>query len=274
MDQIMNILETWSESGVLGTIGVAILIVAVTLISMVLVVKALRKLFTREGSVLPSSTIFVSLSRVLILVIGASVLCKVCFDVDLYAVFAALGIGGLALSLGMQDTISNLIAGVLISLLGNVLPGDFVEINNRRGFVHDVSLRYTTITTLTGETVVIPNSVINSNALVKIPDPTTVKVPFFVINLERNLDDVAFEITEQIKARVGGIDKEAGAPSVLYTSITEFAFGGTLTFYIKDPDDYLAARDVAVRVISASVGKQTKTQSGEYIDSSAAFEIE
>lgn len=52
---------------------------------------------------------------------------------------AALGIGGIAISLGFKDTISNLISGVQVSALKIMVPGDHVMIGTHTGIVIDTT---------------------------------------------------------------------------------------------------------------------------------------
>ena len=61
------------------------------------------------------------------------------------AVVAALGVGGIALSLGLQDTLSNLIGGVLITFMRIVTPGDNIQVGAHKGVVQDINWRQTRI---------------------------------------------------------------------------------------------------------------------------------
>ena len=79
-----------------------------------------------------------------------------CFGINPNALVTALGVGGVALSLGLQDTLSNLIGGIQMTLMGVVRPGDNIEIGSETGVVTDVGLRHTTIITKLGETVIDP----------------------------------------------------------------------------------------------------------------------
>lgn len=92
-----------------------------------------------------------------------------CFNVNVQAAITALGVGGIAISLGFQSTLSNLIGGVQIVLAGIVEPGERIRISTYEGVVRDVTWRHTEIETADGEFVVVPNSVINTEALVKLP---------------------------------------------------------------------------------------------------------
>jgi small conductance mechanosensitive channel len=74
------------------------------------------------------------------------------------SVVAMLGAATLAIGLALQDSLGNLAAGVMIILLRPYRVGDFVETNDEAGFVSDIQIFYTTLTTLDNKTVFIPNN--------------------------------------------------------------------------------------------------------------------
>ena len=76
--------------------------------------------------------------------------------------------GGIAVSLGFQSTLSNLISGLQIAISKLIVPGDRIKISGHEGTVTDMSWWNTTIETDQGNKVIVPNSVINTSALVKI----------------------------------------------------------------------------------------------------------
>ena len=79
---------------------------------------------TRDSVPIPSMSIYVNLGRIAVWAIGLTILCSTCFGFDVTGFVAALGIGGIAISLGFKDTISNLISGVQVSSLKIMVPGD------------------------------------------------------------------------------------------------------------------------------------------------------
>ena len=85
--------------------------------------RTLRKLLERDSNPLPSSSILVNIARGVIWALGASVLLDACFGINANALVAALGVGGIAVSLGFQDTLSNLIGGLQVIFMGIVKPG-------------------------------------------------------------------------------------------------------------------------------------------------------
>jgi MscS family membrane protein len=122
----------------------------------------------------PLIVLSVRVGRILIAVIGLTILLSH-FGVDVTAFIAALGIGGLALSLGAKDTIADAIAGLIILIDRPFRIGDRIEIEEvgTWGDVTDIGLRTTRIRTRDNRMVIVPNSVIGANQVINYsyPDP-------------------------------------------------------------------------------------------------------
>ena len=149
-------------------IWAAILVCATAAASKV-VKRALHAMLDHPENPLPASSLIINIGRGVVWVIGGSIILQSCFGINPNALITALGVGGVALSLGLQDTLSNLIGGIQMTLMGVVRPGDNIEIGSETGVVTDVGLRHTTIITKLGETVIVPNSVISKTSLVQLP---------------------------------------------------------------------------------------------------------
>lgn len=99
------------------------------------------------------------LVQVLILIVGVMWLLKMVFDVSLTPVLTTLGVGGLAVALALQDTLSNLFAGFYVSVSGLVRIGDYIRLNSgEEGYIADINWRCTTMRTRLNNLVVIPNN--------------------------------------------------------------------------------------------------------------------
>jgi|TARA_R100000501_G_scaffold18498_1_gene39535 MscS family membrane protein len=77
--------------------------------------------------------------------------------VDVTTGIAALGIGGLALALGAQKTIENLVGSLTVIIDQPIRVGDFCEIGGTKGVVIDIGMRSTRIRTNERTMVTIPN---------------------------------------------------------------------------------------------------------------------
>ncbi len=107
------------------------------------------------------------LIKVLIIVFAAVAVFSV-WGVNVSGILTGLGIGGLAISLAAQDTLSNLIGGVTIMADHPFEIGDFVRIGTNEGTIEEIGFRSTKMRTLDGFLVVIPNSLVVNDSLVNI----------------------------------------------------------------------------------------------------------
>ncbi|MGH9664296.1 MAG: mechanosensitive ion channel family protein, partial [Bryobacteraceae bacterium] len=71
----------------------------------------------------------------------------------------AVGVGGIAVALGLQNTLTNLFAGFYVSLAGQFHQGDYVRLSSgEEGYVADIQWRVTSLRTLQNNMILIPNS--------------------------------------------------------------------------------------------------------------------
>jgi small-conductance mechanosensitive channel len=71
----------------------------------------------------------------------------------------ALGVGGLAVALALQEPLANFFAGLFITLAGQIRVGDYVKLDTgQEGYVTDFSWRSTRLRMLPNNLVVVPNS--------------------------------------------------------------------------------------------------------------------
>lgn len=79
--------------------------------------------------------------------------------VSITPMLTALGVGGLAVALALQDTLSNLFAGVHIIVENPVRVGDYIKLDSgEEGFVADIGWRTTRIRKLANNIIIVPNS--------------------------------------------------------------------------------------------------------------------
>lgn len=79
------------------------------------------------------------------------------FGIDVTTGIAALGIGGIALALGAQKTVENLVGSVTVIADKPLQVGDFIKVGDVVGTVEDVGIRSTRIRTGERTVVTIPN---------------------------------------------------------------------------------------------------------------------
>lgn len=105
-------------------------------------------------SVMPLAVRFIKICIFLLAVLG---LLRE-WSVDITAVLAGVGVGGLAVALAAQKTIENLFGGVSVISDRPVLVGDLCQFGGQLGTVEDIGLRSTRIRTNDRTLVTVPNS--------------------------------------------------------------------------------------------------------------------
>jgi small-conductance mechanosensitive channel len=170
---------------------------------------------TSPGGALPSARILSSAARVTVLSVGALAALQT-LGISVTPVLTALGVGGLAVGLALQDTLANLFGGFQVLASRQVRPGDFVQLSTgEQGFVEDITWRNTTIRQLPNDIVIVPNArlaqaiTINYN----LPDPeqaTLVQVGVSydddLQHVERVTTDVARSVQREVEGAVPSFD--------------------------------------------------------------------
>lgn len=101
---------------------------------------------------------------IIIFVIMAHIL-----EIPVAPVITVLGSAGLGIVLALKDYLGNLAGGVILIFLTPFQVGDYIiDGDKNEGTVNAIGLFYTTLLTLDGKTIVIPNSILTKNCLVNI----------------------------------------------------------------------------------------------------------
>ena len=161
-----------------------------------------------------------------------------------------LGIGGIAISLGFQDTLSNLIGGLQVSLLRIIKPGDNIEVGSSSGVVKDITWRHTTIRNGAGEEVLIPNSIISKTALTHLPPTNQVSLAIVVTTEGQHLDEVAEAIERKAGEAAAGIGKVVKQPKLTFSEITAQGYAGSISFSMADSRTTGRAIDAVLRAVA------------------------
>jgi MscS family membrane protein len=97
------------------------------------------------------------LSKIMAVSVGALVISYIA-GINIAAVLAGLGIGGIAIAFAAQKTLENLFGGIMIISDQPIRVGDFCRAGDHIGTVENIGLRSTRIRTLKRTVVSVPNS--------------------------------------------------------------------------------------------------------------------
>jgi small-conductance mechanosensitive channel len=142
-----------------GADGLYILgMASVTMMGMRLAGNLVRDYGDQVPGAMPVTTLSQNLAQIGVLILGV-VQVMDHYDYSIKTILTALGIGGLAVALALQDTLSNLFAGFYVAVARQVRLGDYIKLNSgEEGYVVDIGWRSTTIRSLNSNLIIVPNA--------------------------------------------------------------------------------------------------------------------
>lgn len=169
----MNVDETLSDLGVKVNLGALTLNKVVHLLLLALIgVVVIRVILKLLDGMLARSKSLKSLSRyihsVAKIAMAFILVLMVAEDVGIHttSLVAMLSVAGLAVSLALQNTLSNVAGGIMLLVTTPFQVGDYVEADGVSGTVHAIDLSYTAILTIDGKEIFVPNSQLSGTKIV------------------------------------------------------------------------------------------------------------
>jgi len=149
------------------------------------------------------------MSRIAVLVAGALLVLDN-LGIEITPLLTALGVGSLAVALALQPTLSNLFAGVHMSVARPIRVGDFIELEGgTQGWVEDIGWRATRLRQMPNNVVIVPNSKLADMVLKNYEMPGTDQsalVPMGVAygsDLEK-VERIVLEVAREVQQSVEG----------------------------------------------------------------------
>ena len=200
---------------------------------------AVEMLSTEAAGTMQSPTLVVNLAKAAVGVMGAFIILQN-LGIQITPLITALGIGGLAVALALQDTLGNLFAGVQIILSRMVRPRDYVRLSTgEEGFVSDVRARHTTIETFPdGNLVTVPNSVLASSIVKNFTFPNqalwvSIDVGVSYSSDLDHVEDVTTDVARKVLAEVAGAVKDQ-APIMVYKAFGSSSIDFEVRLMVRD----------------------------------------
>jgi small-conductance mechanosensitive channel len=208
------------HTAVIAKVLVSLWIISLTVVASKLSGALIRLYSAHIPAAMQVTTLTQNLASVFAVILGALILLNT-LGISITPILTALGVGGLAVALALQDTLSNLFAGFYVSVAGQVRVGDYIKLDTgHEGYVTDISWRSTTIRALANNLIVVPNAKL-AQAIVTnfyLPEKrmgTSIKVS---VSYDNDPDEIQRILTEEAVAAaetIPGLLKDP-APSVQF----------------------------------------------------------
>lgn len=238
----------------------AILIAWTTVVAARVVADVVRLYSSRTERTMQSSSIFVNLSRIVVGTLGLLFLLQN-LGISITPILTALGVGGLALALALQDTLSNFFAGLQIVATKKVKPGDFIKLDtSEEGYVVDIDWRHTSIRQLPNNMVLVPNAKLGNAVITNYHYPVSemsllldvgVAYDSNLEHVERVTIDVARETLHEVQGGVPEFD-----PFIRFHTFNDFSIDYTVILRVREFTDQYKLRHEFVKRLHRRFGEE------------------
>ena len=252
MDQSMELPKLFAGLDAMDV--TAIVVVVILTLAAAIYVARLATRYVRKvlaDSNVGSVSIVVNLVRAVIAWIAISFLCEAVFNIEMTGVMQALGVTTLVVSLGLQDFIKNIVAGVQIVVTHLFTAGDQLDVGTLRGEVLDVNWRQTVLRDKDGNTHVLPNSSLVNAAFMR-REGKMVRRYMFDCDIKPglDLDRVAADICEVADKALEEAGIKAEEPTeVRFLGSTANGVQASVRIFLTDIAYTAIGMDVVMRAI-------------------------
>jgi small-conductance mechanosensitive channel len=235
--QYSELPATWTRTS--GRVLLVLWILSFTMVATRLAADVIRHYGSATQAVLPVTTLTQNLVQIGIVLLSLTVVLNA-FDVAITPILTFLGVGGLAVALALQDTLSNLFAGFYVAVAGQVRIGDYIRLNTgEEGYVDDITWRSTTIRSLGNNLIIVPNAKLGQAIVTNfnLPEKRLSVGIQVVVSYECNPEDaerLLLEVASKAVAEVPGLLEEPQPSVSSEPGFGDSGFGMTLNCHVAE----------------------------------------
>jgi len=231
-----------------------IVILSITIATANLSGKIFKDYIQKSELPFPTTGLAYGILKGTILIVGLLIILSV-LGISITPLITALGVGGLAVALALQDTLANLFAGIHILMEKSIRVGDFIKLETgQEGYVEDITWRTTRIKMLPNNMVIIPNSKLSQSIVTNYYLPEKRMSLLVPIGVSYSSDPEKIEriLIEEAKKAVGEVSGLLGEPEPFVRFIPGFGDSSldfTLICQVREfVDQYLAQHELRKRI--------------------------
>lgn len=215
--------------------------------------KLIKVYSSKFETTLPVTSLTQNISRIIIFGIGILIILN-SLGISITPILATLGVGGLAVALALQDTLSNLFAGFHIIIAKQVRVGDYIKLDTgEEGYVTDINWRTTKIKMLPNNEVLVPNEKLTKSIIINYYLPEKEMAVLVNVGVHYNSDlrkveKVTCEVAREVMKDIPGGVAEF-KPFIRYHTFGDFSINFTVILRAKEfVDQYLIKHEFIKRL--------------------------
>lgn len=219
----------------------------------VMCMRIARDLARHYGAKIPGAlrvtSLTQNLAQAVVAILGILELLKDLFGVGVAPILTALGVGGLAVALALQDTLSNLFAGFYVAVAGQVRLGDYIKLNTgEEGYVADITWRSTIIRSLNNNLIIVPNTklaqaIVTNYNLPEKPMSASLRVDVSYDSDPDQVERLLREVADRASHEIAGMLAEPAPSAAFDPGFGESALAFTLSFQVAEFASQFAVRN-------------------------------
>jgi small-conductance mechanosensitive channel len=202
---------------------------------------------------LPVSSLTRNVAWALIAILGLLVILNG-LGLSITPMLTALGVGGLAVALALQEPLANFFAGLFITLAGQIRVGDYVKLDSgQEGYVVDFSWRSTRLRMLANNLIVVPNAKLAQAIVINHHLPSQDLAVLVEVGVDyasdlRHVERVVVEVGRDVMQDVtGGVPEFE--PFIRYHTFGESSINFTVILRAKEfVDQYVIKHEFVKRL--------------------------
>ena len=203
---------------------------------------------------LPITSLTQNITHIIIVTLGLLMVLNG-LGVSITPMLTALGVGGLAVALALQDMLSNLFAGLYVTMARQIRIGDYVKLDSgQEGYVTDIGWRSTKIRALPNHIVLVPNAKLAQAIIANYDMPDREIAVLIQVGVDyasdlEHVERVTCEVGKELMQTVpGGVPNFD--PFIRYHSFGEFSVNFTVILRAKEfVDQYLITHEFIKRLL-------------------------
>jgi len=225
------------------------------IISMTLVFSRLAGVLIHSAGGLSSTSLTGNVVRIVVVLLGVMIVLNT-LGISILPILTALGVGGIAIALALQDTLSNLFGGFSVSMAGQVRIGDYIKLDSgEEGYITDISWRSTSIRSLQNNAVIIPNAKLAKATITNYNLPEQSMAVSVAVSVSYDCDPQAVEnvLLDEARKAAEQVPGLLSAPAPIVRFMPGFGPSSldlTLICHVrKFADQYLVQHELRKRIV-------------------------
>ena len=227
------ITDLFKSYPILGTVCQAVILLVVGVLAIRIVDRILKVSLEKTRLEKAAHSLITSLANAAMYVLlGLTVASSL--GIDVTSIVALASVLTLALSLALQNMVSNIIGGFTILYTHPFHSGDYVEIAGQGGTVKEINMTYTMLATPDNKLISIPNSAVVAAQIVNYSASETRRVEVVV---SASYDAPTQKVLDAL-VLAGTVDKVLPdpAPVAVVSAYGDSAIQYSLRLWVKNPD--------------------------------------